>query len=609
MTDIETNYPIYKQDEYPPDENVKVNGAPGTGKTTQTTKGRLIHEIKRRNLTYLDYTVCTYRRSLSDELISALHDEEVLSRDIAPEDTFIGTIHAICRRLINTSSVDVQVSEVVTERHKQVFCEQYGQTYFTQSYQKSAGEVLFDVFNYMLNNNITPKHLPEEKISKVDSVWGATTQSDIETTAVDIQKLWNDWEDFKQNPPDEIAETELWDFDELLLLVRKHNLIPPNEFLIIDEMHDAYPLLNDVVQMWIKETRKDESKTVIIAGDPHQVINEYQGSTPKYFNQTNLPEIVLETTYRCPEQVWEYAESIIAQEFTPKDVTPHNSNGSVTEYNGATFTSPKDADKWILQEDSVWTPHKLLHTHLYADSETQMILTRTRTQLHAIATHLDEYGIIYGGTIPSSWTEQKHLLHIYNTLQTLLQIDEEPETTNYDEGVSYTFSNEHIITKDRLQAFISYLPNKYLKNISTENITQYLSDLPKTFSINETHFILQESVFTDNIYDILSSMSLSEEEHTKLHNALQNGDNTQILDTPQISLHTIHESKGMQAETVILYDGITHNIYESLSTESGLQNECRVWYVAASRSSKHLAIVRNAFENFYPSPYLPHTTQ
>jgi len=71
---------------------------------------------------------------------------------------------------------------------------------------------------------------------------------------------------------------------------------------------------------------------------------------------------------------------------------------------------------------------------------------------------------------------------------------------------------------------------------------------------------------------------------------------------------TIHASKGMEADDVAVYDGITNSILEGMRTSDKTQrNEYRTWYVACSRASKRLHIMRDAFG--YMSSIIPDPVQ
>jgi DNA helicase-2/ATP-dependent DNA helicase PcrA len=60
---------------------------------------------------------------------------------------------------------------------------------------------------------------------------------------------------------------------------------------------------------------------------------------------------------------------------------------------------------------------------------------------------------------------------------------------------------------------------------------------------------------------------------------------------------TIHASKGMEADDVVVYDGISNRILREMRRQERTRNnEHRTWYVALSRAKKRLHIMRNGFE-------------
>jgi len=67
---------------------------------------------------------------------------------------------------------------------------------------------------------------------------------------------------------------------------------------------------------------------------------------------------------------------------------------------------------------------------------------------------------------------------------------------------------------------------------------------------------------------------------------------------------TIHASKGVEAADVVVYDGVTGSITDGMEASDLLrENEARTWYVALTRASERLHIIRDAFE--YTTSYLP----
>lgn len=59
---------------------------------------------------------------------------------------------------------------------------------------------------------------------------------------------------------------------------------------------------------------------------------------------------------------------------------------------------------------------------------------------------------------------------------------------------------------------------------------------------------------------------------------------------------TIHASKGREADDVVLFDGVTSKIETGIAdNDEKRANEHRTWYVALTRASETLHIVRDSF--------------
>jgi DNA helicase-2/ATP-dependent DNA helicase PcrA len=67
---------------------------------------------------------------------------------------------------------------------------------------------------------------------------------------------------------------------------------------------------------------------------------------------------------------------------------------------------------------------------------------------------------------------------------------------------------------------------------------------------------------------------------------------------------TIHASKGQESEQVVLYDGITRTVAQSMRDNAeACRNEYRTWYVALTRAKERLHLMRGAFD--WTGEFLP----
>jgi|APHM01.1.fsa_nt_gi Superfamily I DNA and RNA helicases len=215
------NYDITGEEEYGVSESVKIDGSAGTGKSTQILL-RTEKFLKQNELTISDICLVTYRNSLAEDIIDRFRQEELVSDGFRPERSSIGTMHAICNRLIRKQT-DVDVSNKVSWYEKKLFCNQVGLQYSgSHKGDRTGGKELFRIFSWLLANKKPPEELPQ---SMYDDVSEACEKN------VDIRRLWGEWKQFKQNPPVGKVNSldsgdELFDFDELLLLVAERNLSP-----------------------------------------------------------------------------------------------------------------------------------------------------------------------------------------------------------------------------------------------------------------------------------------------------------------------------------------------------------------------------------------------
>jgi len=72
-----------------------------------------------------------------------------------------------------------------------------------------------------------------------------------------------------------------------------------------------------------------------------------------------------------------------------------------------------------------------------------------------------------------------------------------------------------------------------------------------------------------------------------------------LIDDPPLKVSTIHGTKGMQAERVILCTRIGNGpVWNNLRTLEGMTEERRVWYVAMTRARDHLVLLEGNGRNY-----------
>lgn len=551
--------PIAERDNYAIDEDCKLNASAGSGKTTQILR-RATEGIDKYDLTPDEYTFCTYRTELADELYQEMKDKNYIDDNTRRSDTFIGTIHGISKRLLEAEGELPSNTEFVTDKHRKEFCETQNIDYNSSKYDKSEGEKLFERLNYLYNVRKSPKSVDET----VENELGEEIQ---------IGELHKQWITFKEN-----YSTHLMEFDELVYEVEQLGLTPPNKYLVIDEMHDVYPLLHNTINRWINETKEDDNKTVILAGDPRQVINTHQGTKPEFFLDKELPEIQIQQTFRCPTNVWDYAQSILDEEFNYKHIGANKDNGTVESIERINFT--KIGGNWNTTGDAYeYYPESIVKKYNKFGTEHKvMFLVRARHQIPAITTQLDKQGVIYDGQHPQSWTQVDDLLDIFNGLYKILY-------------------NINTMSKQEFYA---------VRDVLDEDIVEEHINVSSVGSYVHITDIFSEELQQMKRYKLINHIQLDEHNRDRLNEALINYDEPVYEKDIAVDVRTIHESKGMQAETVVLFNSITDRIKNGIeNNEDTRKNECRTWFVGASRSSENLFIIRDSFSSMHPTPFLP----
>lgn len=71
-----------------------------------------------------------------------------------------------------------------------------------------------------------------------------------------------------------------------------------------------------------------------------------------------------------------------------------------------------------------------------------------------------------------------------------------------------------------------------------------------------------------------------------------------LAKNPQVIVSTIHGTKGMEADNVILCTGIGGPVLRTLRTPEGREEERRVWYVGATRARDRLVLLRGRGKNY-----------
>ena len=585
-------------------ESCKLDGKPGAGKTTESF-GRMFQQAVDEGLCLHETGVITYRRELAASLIKKMKKSDDIDTEDLNERVDLehwGTSHAVAKRMVE--GCDTMADP---DKHFAEFCEKriHIKYHSDDPWADTPGKLLRDVFNWVLQNYVPIAQAGKcPRYDSLVNIWDGQP---------DVKGLWALWQEFKENTEDWSHDDPLYDFEEVFYAALTQEAYPEVTVLVIDELHDAYPAMYKLIEMWATKVQENGG-TVIVAGDPLQVINRHQGADAQYFKDFDLPEIHLPVSYRVPEEHWGLAKEIISGSFEPPKIEADQTGGYLDVRTSPEFQwrdgpivpreSGTPAD--LLEEVPDWILEDAYDEYgLKGDSEGVMFLTRTRRQAYCLAMDLRRAGIIFTGSSGTGawlWSEAPMRVGLFNVLQKLKHVTPDDaekwmaETPESNAAFSPPVRGEEILALHR------HLPARYLtlERDDLKSLGKFHVESQETCDMSELARYVTEEFWTDftDGYDSTEHLiRYTEALDGWIRPAMETNNRAIDPDTLAIKVYTIHASKGGEAEWVFLYDGIPRTISnENLLDPAAKENEDRVWYVATTRAKHGLVILRDGFE-------------
>jgi len=576
------------------DESCKLHGPPGTGKTTQSA-ARVAQLVRNHDVRLSNVAWATYRRALATDTLERFEDwglleQEDLDRAAKGNTKWISTFHALGNRLYD------DLPDAADTRDYVDFCDKRDLRYWGRnSWEDGAGEMLFECFSWLRRNRLDPTSPADVRrwphFEDLRDEWRG-----------DVGQVWTDWQAYKR-------QEDLMDFYEMLERPLEDGRAPPCDVLVVDEYHDATPLMAALAERWI-----DLFDTVIVAGDPHQVVNNFDGADPRFFKRVNLPAVLLDRTYRVPEEHWRLAVTMLDNAHDPPAVA-RTKRGRIDEYRSPSFEHDNSRGWTVPAPDTPASPVAMVDRLDGA----LMFLTRTRMQAAGLCRALDAGGVIYRAqqSVNGGWVFDGDRLHLHNGLQQLAKID--PSAVTSGSGLS-TFGNagsgaaaldDLDLAGQEAARLLEYASADHLagdRSEATETAEKWrrlLSDV----SLREFERHVADTFWAAYCAGAgslrnLNRGNLDEEDFDALERALRRYDDPVRREDRTVTVLTVHASKGRDAEHVVVYDGTAPRAAEAMrNSERSRRNEWRTWYVALTRASRHLHIMRDAFD--WTVPILP----
>jgi len=415
------------------------------------------------------------------------------------------------------------------------------------------------------------------------------------------RKIYREYEKVKQ-------ESMCYDFDDLLeksVQYLKHYTSLKHRFsykyIIVDEAQDINYHQMEILKALNKERR------LFMVGDTLQGIYGWRGSDSKhildFLRENKTSKIIqMNKNYRCAPEIVAYANNFAQM----MDITKSGF------YTSPEATKPAGGLVSVKQCTDVEEEANII-CKIYKkkkNDECMAVLARTNSQLFVLNTLLFKKGI------PVNYCDNKKISDypVVRTVISLLRlvIDSsdnkafadiaktcpkllDPACTVYLKRINSSnlfqaavdFSKNDSRQKNDLLSFVSFI-NK-LKQADYKKVSSYIkrisNDLKLEEYFNKRNDSHQEK---DTASDILASMSAIAGSCKTIKEFLSLLENTKS-NKNGIKLMTIHKSKGLEFDTVVISD-VCNGILPHKNTEN-IEEEKRLFYVACTRAKNALHIL------------------
>lgn len=358
---------------------------------------------------------------------------------------------------------------------------------------------------------------------------------------------------FKHSYFEWMKENDYIDFMGMIEQGIEQGVVPPVDLLCVDEWQDLNYLQIKQIISWSKNI-----ETSFHAGDDDQCIHEYAGATPGVF--LDFPcdnEKILNETFRLPSDILELSQLLIT-----KNKKRRNKNITSSKGSGGIFVkNMTDTCDMIKQ---------------MGENETCFILVRNNFIKSGVWKSLKENGIPTRGLEK----EKKALSFMLNNKN------------------KNTFTREDIaiITEGSI-----FPATRYFKKGAKKNITNLLKNYTPDTGY-EAEFLaklgLKREFFSDLMLGTASHLNIDIDDSVYLQRVIREyGDKI-----PNISVMTIHQSKGLEADMVVLIpDKSKASFVSSTGDVKEMEAERRVWYTGITRTKKILIAVKDTNFSTYKS--------
>lgn len=492
----------------------------GTGKT-YTLMNLLTNCLEKANPKEIAFT--TFTKAGANEAI-----ERALNQNPAyHESDFEGfsTLHALCYRRV--------------PRKQMLNREDY------KLLGELTGYPITGSASYSSKDGITYNSNAGDRILYYDSLVRnlKTTSEDVLNSQIGNKITAQELDEFSKCYKEFKIKKNKYDFTDQLEQYLKQGKPPRFQYVFVDEAQDLSPLQWDVIDFI-----SQDAKEVFVAGDDKQSIFKFAGGDPNSLINRTGSRTVLDTSYRLPQPILEYAEKIAEQ---------------ITEKQPYRIQSKKE-------RGAVQKIHSLLDLDM--NEGTWFLLARNKVMLNIFENALMQKGQLFTSNCNHSLFSNKQLKFI-NMWEDLRR------------GYKFKASELKILYRE-------FLPTGQVVARGAKSLLDTMPDA-EMYSKDDLveNFGLKTLTKWDaafKIPDFTKEVLLKAEKEGRLDKA------------GNVEVTTIHATKGREADNVVILPDMTYKTYQGMLKD--MDNEHRVFYVAATRAKQNLYVHPPVTKFFYKLP-------
>jgi len=424
--------------------------------------------------------------------------------------------------------------------------------------------------------------------------------------ADEFRQVFNQYEDLKQ-------EQNKIDFDDMLTLCYKLWKTEPNNlvawqqkfpYIMVDEFQDINHVQYECMRMLSAKPHH-----LFVVGDDDQSIYRFRGARPEFLLRfpedfPNVKRVLLETNYRSTNQVISFSNGLISQNKLRYD--------KVIKGTGKSGPKPKIVKCKDQNHEAASIAAKIKKSKNFDEIA---VVYRVNMQARAFMDAFmqanipyvvkDEISIIYEHWIAQDMFAYLRLSRGIGNAQDIERIINKP----------FRYISKAFLQKarqDNFDIFQYYTKSDMLNSAQQQRIEELILDLRqmgKRTTEDAIRWLRKRAGYDEHIkehceyrklnpsglYEIAKELQDASAPFPKIEDFLVHGEeavlNKPESEGPRVTLSTMHSAKGLEFDTVYIASAIEGLIPHELSkSPAALEEECRLFYVGATRARHNLYI-------------------